>query len=288
MSGLFFWKKKKRTQGRNRVQVDRTAALAHWRTLPSFHGMVLVIGQQRANEMIQQCDAYIQRAIRWMDYEEDAHELYGPMIAGFFDYETRMVLDIKAQINGLWGRCLGGEFATLLNRNNLDPFDWRIPTNPLEDDLWKGMNWVSSHDTSRESRRKILRLMMILHRDYDIRQTAAFDRANTELIGIDARAAGRMTNMGGAYPSVVGAQAIGEHIEALAMTMNLVPGDQSTRWDDLACFLYGAYIRAQTAADGNKRTSRAIFVATLRKGGRPIRVPDRAMSAILLGANWIR
>ncbi|WP_299689666.1 hypothetical protein [uncultured Tateyamaria sp.] len=294
MSGFAFWKKKRtRNRRRNRVQVDRRAAVAAWKQLPSFAGLRLVIGQNHADAVIQVYEEYIERAVRWMDYEEDAAEMYAPLINGYLLYETRMILDVQAQINGLWARCSNCELEPLLRRNNIDPFEWRIPTNPMEDDLWKGVNWVNSHDPSVEARRKTLRLMMILHRDYDVRQKNTFDRANHELIGAEvmatpAYAHGRMVNRGGAYPSSAGAKWLTEHIERLAMTLQLTPGDQSRRWDDLACFLYGAYIRAQSAPDGNKRTSRAIFIATLRKGGRDIRVPNTTLAQTLLGPNFIR
>lgn len=294
MVDFMFWKKKTTgNRARRRVPVDQQAAVAAWRQLPNFRGLVIVIGQQHADAVLRIYEAYIGRAVNWMDFEEDAHELYAPLIDGLLRYETRMILDVQAQINGLWAQCCNCELEPLLRRNNIDPFEWRIPTNPMEDDLWKGVNWVNSHDPSVEARRKTLRLMMVLQRDYDVRQKNTFERANQELIGNQltaqpALAQGRMVNRGGAYPSSAGGKALTDHIERLAMTLQLTPGDQSRRWDDLACFLYGAYIRAQAAPDGNKRTSRAIFIATLRKGGRDIRVPNRVLAQTLLGANFVR
>lgn len=283
---LFFWRKKKTTnRQRQRVQVDRQAALAAWRQLPAFRRLQQAIGTH-SDGMIRMCDEYIQRGVQWLDWEGEEDELFIPMISGYFDYELRMIRDIQGQILELWGRCDNCELRDLLDRNNLDPNQWRIPTNPLEDDLWKGVNWINSHDPSMEKRRRTLRLMMILQRDYDPRTKGAFDLANVELVGLDTALGDRMTNMAGRYPSTVGAQALADGIEGLATTLNLVPGSGDRKWDDLACFLYGAYVRAQSAPDGNKRTSRAIFVATLRKGGRPVRVPNYALERQLMGANF--
>lgn len=67
--------------------------------------------------------------------ENEQEELFVGFADGFLLYETRFALDVKAQINGLWRLCDMCELQEVLNRNNLDPFDWRIPTNPLEDDL---------------------------------------------------------------------------------------------------------------------------------------------------------
>ena len=285
---LFFWRKKKtRNQARRPAPVDRQAALAARRQLPEFRRLQQAIGAHSAG-MIRMCDEYVQRAVQWQDWEGEEDELFIPMVSGYFDYELRMIRDIQGQILELWGRCDNCELRDLLDRNNLDPNQWRIPTNPIEDDLWKGVNWVNSHDPSMEKRRRTLRLMMILQRDYDPRTKRAFDLANVELIGLDAAMQDRMTNRGGPYPSSVGAQALADGIEGLATTLNLVPGSGDRKWDDLACFLYGAYVRAQSAPDGNKRSSRAIFIATLRKGGRPIRVPNHALDCILQGPNFAR
>lgn len=79
---------------------------------------------------------------------------------------------------------------------------------------------------------------MILYKNYDERQRAAFDRANVELIGPDVIARGRASNMGGPFPSSAGAKALTDYIELPAMTPNLVACDQCRKWDDVACCTY--------------------------------------------------
>jgi len=53
--------------------------------------------------------------------------------------------------------------------------------------------------------------------------------------------------------------------------------------DDLACFLYGATVRAQAFSDGNKRASRGIYAATLQRGNRRFAAPAAALDRILMG-----
>ena len=284
----FRWNKKSSGGNRPRVLVDRNAAIAAWRQLPSFHRLVRLIGPNRGEAMIRMCDEYIDGSIQWRGFDDAVEELFCGIIGGFFEYEAQMILDIRQQIITLWGQCENAELRDLLDRNNLPPDQWRIQTNPLEDDLWKGVNWINSHDPSIERRRQTLRLMMKLQRGYDPREKATFETINVDLIGLEGAIRDRITNRGGRYPSTIGGDALAELIEGYAMTTNLVPGDGSRAWDDLACFLYGAYVRAQCAPDGNKRSSRALFIATLRKGGRPIRVPDHALDCILMGPNFAR
>ena len=284
----FRWKKKSSGGNRNRVLVDKHAAMAAWRQLPEFHRLVRLIGPNRGEAMIRVCDEYIDGSIQWRAFDDDAEELFCGVIGGFFEYEAQIILNVRQQIVTLWGRCDNAELRDLLDRNNLPPDQWRIQTNPMEDDLWKGVNWINSHDPSMERRRQTLRLMMKLQRGYDPREKATFDTINIDLIGLEGALRDRRTHRGAGYPSSVGGDALAELIEDYAMTANLVPGDGSRAWDDLACFLYGAYIRVQSAPDGNKRSSRAIFIATLRKGGRPIRVPNHALDQILMGPTFAR
>lgn len=285
----FRWKKKETAGNRRRVLIDKHAAMAAWRQLPQFYALVRLIGQNRGEAMIRVCDEYIEGSIQWRAFEGDAEEdLFCGIIGGFFQYEAQMILDVRQQIIALWGQCENADLRDLLDRNNLPSNQWRIPTNPMEDDLWKGVNWINSHDPSIERRRQTLRLMMKLQRGYDPRQKATFDTINIDLIGLEGALKDRRTHASTGYPSSVGGEALAELIEDYAMTANLVPGDGSRAWDDLACFLYGAYVRAQSAPDGNKRSSRAIFIATLRKGGRPIRVPNHALDCILQGPNFAR
>ncbi|MEM6759671.1 MAG: hypothetical protein AAF601_09370 [Pseudomonadota bacterium] len=284
----FFWRRRKKTAQIALVPVDRAAAVTAWRQLDSYRQLQLLIGQDKAAEVLVLCEAYIAESTHWRSFEDVAENLFANAVNSLLQHEMRMINNVLEQINRLWGQCDNSELREVLDRNALAPNDWRIPTNPLEDDLWKGMNWVCSHDPSREMRRHVLYLLMILQRDYDPRRKEAFERANRELIGATAANGDRRTMLGVPYPSSPGGRALFERIEVLATGLNLQPGSGEAKWDDLACFLYGAYIRAQGAADGNKRTSRAIFIATLRKGGRPIRVPNHAMDAILMGPNFVR
>ena len=51
------------------------------------------------------------------------------------------------------------------------------------------------------------------------------------------------------------------------------PAQDDPKWDDLACFLLGAHMRAHGFADGNGRAVRCLYACTLLQGGREFVAP---------------
>ena len=52
------------------------------------------------------------------------------------------------------------------------------------------------------------------------------------------------------------------------------PPDGDAKWDDLACYMLGAHMRAHGFTDGNGRAVRGLFACVLLKGGRDMVVPE--------------
>lgn len=263
------------------LRLNPAQLMQHLRTLPQFAALQAHLGPYAQITLDRIVSYLLKVADRGVPNGDVTY--YDDNVASMLEWEAQVFQEIRPQLAELWSLARVGELAARLAAETRDPMDYRYPASPLDDDWDKAIAWVNSHDNSNDMRRITRQALEMVVNHIDVRSRRAFIHLHMQIYGAHIRNTARVPVRGERYCSEGGGQALWTVMEAQMISMRLTPGDEDPQWDDLACYLYGAYIRSQGVEDGNKRASRAIYAAALLKGGRTFRVPDKPFEAFLQG-----
>lgn len=203
-------------------------------------------------------------------------------------HEINMVLAAHYHFGSLQIRARTGSLRGGLRDHPKPPRDYGAHVSDTE--LWKAAKWITNSSNTLKTAgddpeapvnsTKIYNAMDHVVQNMDVRELAALEYLHARLVDQSKLKATRGPSSAVKYCSTGGAGFLQDRAAALAKGISLPP-DADVKWDDLACYLLGAHMRAHGFTDGNGRAVRGLFACALLKGGRPFVVPEAAFEQTL-------
>ncbi len=287
------------------IQIDQAEALRQLHRMREYQQLRQFIGNH-INEVIASYDHYIQRSV--------GHGLHHPTAPGLhinlsehagaeselrfyremLTNERNVFLAVRNEISELWRLASEGVLHTRLAAEQVAPADYGAVA--TDSDLEKAIKWTYSPNRNNPDQTVEHNIRQTLNhavQNLDVKDMATADYLHANLVDPNTVPAHRRHHINTGYCSTGGGRALQDGVEILSQGFAVPPDDgtpgwQGTaEWDDLACFLFGAHVRAQAYSDGNKRVSRALYAVTLLQGRRPFVAPRRSLEATIMGPHFI-
>ena len=186
-------------------------------------------------------------------------------------------------IGDLANKARTGAFSRVLRSSNVDPNEYGAHRGDTEQ--FKAARWIVHSSSSLAGKvdenspinvPKIYRAMKHVVDSMDVRSNNALVYLHQNLVNQVGLQPSRAPSRLAKYCGIGGARWLQQRVSAFASGLPLLQdGDGDSRWDDLACFMLGAHLRAHGFTDGNGRTVRGLFACVLVKGGREFVVPEK-------------
>ncbi|MFQ1700030.1 hypothetical protein ACJ5NV_05490 [Loktanella agnita] len=282
------------------MTISQTEALQQLQEMREYQQLKQLIGNH-INEVVESFDGFMQQSLHRGIYHPTAPGLrikvsqqYGKEsdldpYRDILKLERQALLKMRSEISEVWQLANDGRLHARLQQEHLAPEDYGASAR--DSDLEKSVKWAFSRGkdnpdaTVAHRIRQTLRYA-VLH--LDLRDMATADYLHVNLVDQNSLPPYRRHHPGVGYCSTGGGRAMQDAMEVLSQGFAVKACSGANMWDDLACFLLGAHIRAQPYSDGNKRVARALYAAALLKGDRPFCVPNRNLEVTLMGAHFVK
>lgn len=281
------------------LAISQAEALQKLRRMREYQQLQRLIGDH-VNEVVKSYDDYLQRCLgRGLFHPTNPglrvnlSERYGAEseLDGYREMlqnERQVFLTVRTEISALWREASAGRLSARLQNEQLTPDQYG--SDDGDDDMEKAINWAFSPDEKKPDATKAHDMRHAFDhviQTMDVRNMATADYLHRCLVDQNSIPANRRHHKNTGYCGTGGGRALQDGMEILSQGFPVMPNSGAALWDDLACYLYGAHVRAQAYSDGNKRLSRAMYAVALLKGGRPFVAPRRSLYANLLGPHFI-
>ncbi len=285
---------------RHYIEISQADAMRQLTRTREYQQLRQFIGNH-INEVIAGFDEYIQRnlghglhhptapGLRINLSEHHGAESELDMYREMLRNERNVFLAVRNEISELWRLASAGRLEHRLRQEQLTPDQYGAAA--TDTDMDKAIKWAFSPNHRNPDpaiENNIRQTFNHIMQNMDVKDMATADYLFANLVGANNAPAHRRHHINTGYCSTGGGRALQDGAEILSQVFAVQPNDGTAQWDDLACFLFGAHVRAQAYSDGNKRVSRALYAVSLLQGGRPFVAPRRSLEATIMGPNFIQ
>jgi hypothetical protein len=282
------------------TEISQADALRQLTRMREYQQLRQFIGNH-INEVVASFDDYVQRNLGHGLHHPtnpglhiNFSERYGAeneldMYREMLRNERNVFLRVRNEISTLWQLATAGRLAPRLQQEQRTPDQYGAAA--TDSDMDKAIKWAFSPNDQNPDpvvEHNIRQTLNHVIQHLDVRDMATADYLFANLVNPNTVPANRRHHVNTGYCSTGGGRALQDGAEVLSQGFAMQPNDGVAQWDDLACFLFGAHVRAQAYSDGNKRVSRGLYAVTLLQGGRPFLAPALSLDATTMGPHFIR